>query len=95
MKPAISLTFTQISPDVFQRIMGLAVAAGAKVTAASNGLPHMLTFRGCTFQVDYDPQFEEINVLCLDKPFIVGEGLIRKVLTDLVDQGRNDVIDQT
>ena len=76
------ITIDGIDEDLYTKLLGEATAAGAQFSGAS------ATFRGCTFDWNYDPPTQTLHATCLKKPFYAGCDFIEKSIRDLVTKAK-------
>lgn len=79
------ITLSDISNDLYEKLLGEATAAGAVFSGTE------VTFKGCTFDWNYDAEAATLHVTCTAKPFYLGCGVISGQIDQLVAKAKGGI----
>lgn len=74
--------FDGIAPELYDKLLSEGNAAGVKFDG------NRVTFKGCTFNWDYDAEAHTVAVTCTNRPIYLGCSTIKEHLQKLVDSAR-------
>jgi hypothetical protein len=79
------IIIADIDHDLYEKLLDEANAAGAVFNGAE------VTFKGCTFDWNYDAEAGVLHVTCTVKPFYLGCGVISGQINQLVAKAKGGI----
>lgn len=83
--PCPEIVIEDINNDLHEKLLAQATAAGAQFNGTE------ATFKGCTFDWQYDPTACTLRATCTNKPFYFSCGIIQSQIENLIQKAKEGI----